>query len=132
MQTVTDRQGRSSGYTTISAGGNNSYGSSGGGQCIGSCGREEIGGGAVACDGRTCGSATVDPSWGRMIELENEKKFWLGQDEVERLGLEVMPNGRPVDQPNFWFASEKVQNEYMANWSPTMNAFHPHAACETR
>jgi hypothetical protein len=31
-----------------------------------------------------------------------------------------MPNGRPVDQPNFWFASEKVQNKYMSNWSPTM------------
>ncbi|MGP3959655.1 hypothetical protein ACTWPT_26960 [Nonomuraea sp. 3N208] len=31
-----------------------------------------------------------------------------------------MPNGRPVDQPNFWFASEKVQNSYMENWTPGM------------
>ncbi|MGW0201979.1 RHS repeat domain-containing protein [Nonomuraea sp. NPDC003201] len=111
--------GSSGGYTTIPAGGYSSSGSSGGGQCIGSCGRED-GGGAIACTIQSCGSMTVDPSWARMIELENEKKFWLGQDEVERLGLEVMPNGRPVDQPNFWFASEKVQNEYMSNWSPTM------------
>ncbi|MEV1175544.1 RHS repeat-associated core domain-containing protein [Nonomuraea sp. NPDC049784] len=63
---------------------------------------------------------SVDPSWARMIQLENEKKFWLGDDEIARLGMKVMPNGRPVDQPNFWFASEKVQNEYMSNWSPTM------------
>ncbi|MGW0192039.1 RHS repeat-associated core domain-containing protein [Nonomuraea sp. NPDC003201] len=112
--------GSSGGYTTIPAGSYSNGGSSGSGTCIGSCGREDIGGGATACDIQSCGSATVDPSWARLIELENEKKFWLGKDEVERLGLEVMPNGRPVDQPNFWFASEKVQNEYMANWSPTM------------
>ncbi|MEW1841161.1 hypothetical protein AB0392_24730 [Nonomuraea angiospora] len=109
----------SSGYTTIPAGSYNSSGSSGGGQCIGSCGREE-GGGAIACMTWGCGSLIVDPEWARMIELEKEKKFWLGDDEIKRLGMKVMPNGRPVDQPNFWFASEKVQNEYMANWSPTM------------
>ncbi|MBE1586977.1 hypothetical protein ACFPOI_00975 [Nonomuraea angiospora] len=55
-----------------------------------------------------------------MIELENEKKFWLGQDEIDRLGMRVMPNGRPVDQPNFWFADEKVRNEYMESWSPAL------------
>ncbi|MGP4102279.1 RHS repeat-associated core domain-containing protein [Nonomuraea sp. KM90] len=110
--------GSSGGYTTVPAGSYNSSGSSGGGQCIGGCGsREDIGGGAIACDIQSCGSATVDPEWARMIELENEKKFWLGQDEVERLGLEVMPNGRPVDQPNFWFASEKVQNKYLSAWT---------------
>jgi RHS repeat-associated protein len=110
----------SSGYT-LPAGGYSSSGSTGGGKVIG-----RVGGGSVDdtcvrmgfCVG--AGDVVVDPSWARMIELENEKKFWLGQDEVERLGLEVMPNGRPVDQPNFWFASEKVQNDYMAAWSPTM------------
>ncbi|WP_344884435.1 RHS repeat-associated core domain-containing protein [Nonomuraea antimicrobica] len=111
--------GSSGGYTTIPGGGYSSSAASGG-QCIGSCGREDIGSGAVACDIQSCGGATVDPSWARMIELENEKKFWLGEDEVERLGFEVMPNGRPVDQVSFWFADEKVQNDYMASWSPTL------------
>ncbi|MEU4228458.1 RHS repeat-associated core domain-containing protein [Nonomuraea sp. NPDC026600] len=106
---------------SLAGSGYNSSGSSGGGQCIGSCGSiGNYSGGAIACDIWSCGSATVDPSWAQQIELENEKKFWLGQDELERLGWEVMPNGRPVDQPNFWFASEKVQNDYMAIWSPTM------------
>ncbi|MFI9848513.1 RHS repeat-associated core domain-containing protein [Nonomuraea sp. NPDC051941] len=86
--------GSSGGYTTIPAGGYSSSGSSGGGQCIGSCGREE-GGGAIACMTWGCGGAIVDPSWARMIELENEKKFWLGDDEIKRWGMKVMPNGRP-------------------------------------
>ncbi|GAA3211481.1 hypothetical protein GCM10020216_016130 [Nonomuraea helvata] len=108
----------SSGYTTISAGSYSSSGSSGGGQCIGSCGsRGDIGGGATACDILSCGSADViDPTWIRQFEWNP----YIGNEELARLGWEVMPNGRPVDQPNFWYASEKVQNEYMANWSPTM------------
>ncbi|MFG1963344.1 LamG-like jellyroll fold domain-containing protein [Nonomuraea sp. NPDC049028] len=75
-------------------------------------------GGCTVCFG--AGEAIVDPSYLRMREVENEKRFWAGEDELKRLGWKIMPNGRPVDQPNFWFASEKVQNEYMSNWSPTM------------
>ncbi|MFI0425190.1 hypothetical protein [Spongiactinospora sp. 9N601] len=41
----------------------------------------------------------------------------LSDEEVERLGYEYMPNGRQVDQPNFWDASAKVQNKYMQQWS---------------
>ncbi|WP_203983111.1 LamG-like jellyroll fold domain-containing protein [Sphaerisporangium rufum] len=44
----------------------------------------------------------------------------LSDEEVKRLGYKFMPNGRPVDQPNFWFADEKVQNAYMEHWSPTL------------
>ncbi|PZG44533.1 hypothetical protein C1I98_16990 [Spongiactinospora gelatinilytica] len=44
----------------------------------------------------------------------------LSDEEVERLGYEYMPNGRRVDQPNFWDASAKVQNKYMQQWSPQL------------
>ena len=99
-----------------------SEGGAGSGLCIGGCGSiGDYGGGAIACGIWSCGSATVDPSWAQMVELEKEKKFWIGEDELARLNWEVMPNGRPVDQPNFWFASEKVQNDSMAMWSPTMS-----------
>ncbi|WP_378526674.1 RHS repeat-associated core domain-containing protein [Nonomuraea angiospora] len=118
----------SSGYTTIPAGSYNSSGSSGGGQCIGGCGsREDIGGGATACDIQSCGSATVDPTWARMIELENEKKFWLGQDEIERLGRKVMPNGRPVPKRadelviDFWDASWEAQLDFMEKYDPSLS-----------
>ncbi|MGW4960625.1 RHS repeat-associated core domain-containing protein [Nonomuraea sp. NPDC004186] len=114
----------SSGYTTIPAGGYNSSWSSGGGQCIGSCGREDIGGGAIACMIWGCGGAIVDPSWVRMIELQNEMKFWLGEDEIKRLGMKVMPNGRPVPKRadglviDFWDASEEAQNDFMSRYDP--------------
>ena len=42
----------------------------------------------------------------------------LSEEEIKRLGYQYMPNGRPVDQPNFWFADESVQNAYMERWSP--------------
>ncbi len=45
----------------------------------------------------------------------------LSDDEVKRLGYKYMPNGRPVDQPNFWFADEDVQNAYMERWSPLLS-----------
>ncbi|MEV6159371.1 LamG-like jellyroll fold domain-containing protein [Nonomuraea sp. NPDC052129] len=91
------------------------------GQCIGSCGSiGNYSGGAIACDIWSCAGAEVDPSYLRMREVENEKRFWAGEDELKRLGWKIMPNGRPVDQPNFWFASEKVQNAYMEVWSPTL------------
>ncbi|MGP3913445.1 LamG-like jellyroll fold domain-containing protein [Nonomuraea sp. 10N515B] len=51
---------------------------------------------------------------------ESSKWSHLGDDEIKRLGYKVRPDGREVDQPNFWFASEKVQDEYMKNWSPEM------------
>ncbi|MFC4005817.1 RHS repeat-associated core domain-containing protein [Nonomuraea purpurea] len=44
----------------------------------------------------------------------------FSDEELKRLGYKIMPNGRPVDQPSFWFASAKVQNDYMSNWSPVM------------
>jgi RHS repeat-associated protein len=43
----------------------------------------------------------------------------FSEEEIERLGHTIMPNGRPVDQPSFWFADDKVQNDYMSGWSPT-------------
>ncbi|NJP91628.1 hypothetical protein HCN51_19555, partial [Nonomuraea sp. FMUSA5-5] len=107
--------------------GGSSYGGSGDciGYALGACGggspsysSGDMIGSCIACVG--AGDVIVDPEWARMIELEKEKKFWLGDDEVKRLGLEVMPNGRPVDQPNFWFADEKVQNTYMENWTPEL------------
>ncbi|WP_146103822.1 RHS repeat-associated core domain-containing protein [Nonomuraea solani] len=79
--------------------------------------REDIGGGAIACDIWSCDSAEViDPTWIQQIEWNPG----FSQDELARLGWKVMPNGRLVDQPNFWFASEKVQNEYMTKWSPLL------------
>ncbi|MGP3960554.1 RHS repeat-associated core domain-containing protein [Nonomuraea sp. 3N208] len=98
--------------------------SGGGGYCIGACGMYGGGGGPIACLAEfvgDCGAANPGADWIRFIQLEFEKNFWLGQDEIERLGWEYMPNGRPVDQPNFWFASEKVQNDYMARWLPELD-----------
>ncbi|GII85544.1 hypothetical protein Ssi03_35340 [Sphaerisporangium siamense] len=46
----------------------------------------------------------------------------LSEEEIKRLGYKYMPNGRPVDQPNFWFADEDVQNAYMEMWSPQLSA----------
>ncbi|TYB62185.1 hypothetical protein FXF51_26040 [Nonomuraea sp. PA05] len=45
----------------------------------------------------------------------------FSDEEIERLGYEIMPNGRPVDQPNFWFAEEQVQNDYMMTWAPDLS-----------
>ncbi|MGW4966060.1 RHS repeat-associated core domain-containing protein [Nonomuraea sp. NPDC004186] len=112
----------SSGYTTIPAGGYSSSGSSGGGQCIGSCGREE-GGGAIACMIWGCGGAIVDPSWARMIELENEKKFWLGDDELQRLGWKVMHNGRPVEKGvPYWKMSKEAQDYFLELYVPDLKS----------
>ncbi|WP_431923201.1 RHS repeat-associated core domain-containing protein [Nonomuraea jabiensis] len=87
--------GSSGGYTTIPAGG---YSSSGWG----------------------CGSVIVDPEWARMMELEKEKKFWLGDDEVARLGWKIMPNGRPAPK-NFFFVSELVQEIFMRSYDPSVS-----------
>ncbi|MFB9622250.1 RHS repeat-associated core domain-containing protein [Nonomuraea helvata] len=119
--------GSNGSYTTIPAGGYSSSGSLGGGQCIGPCGREEIGGGAVACDIWGCAGAVVDPSWSHMIQLENEKKFWLGDDEIARLGMRVMPNGRPVPKRadglviDFWDANWAAQLDFMSKYDPSVD-----------
>ncbi|MFI6705384.1 LamG-like jellyroll fold domain-containing protein [Nonomuraea sp. NPDC050478] len=42
----------------------------------------------------------------------------MSDEEAKRIG--VMNNGRPVDQPNFWFASEKVRQAYMQGWFPEL------------
>ncbi|WP_425434781.1 RHS repeat-associated core domain-containing protein [Nonomuraea jiangxiensis] len=44
----------------------------------------------------------------------------FSKEERERLGWKVMPNGRLVDQPNFWFADADVQEAYMLGWFPAM------------
>uniref|UniRef100_UPI003F4946E8 RHS repeat-associated core domain-containing protein n=1 Tax=Nonomuraea sp. CA-252377 TaxID=3240003 RepID=UPI003F4946E8 len=117
-----------SGYTTIPSGVYNGSASSGGGRVIG-----PVGGGAVDdtcvrmgfCVG--AGQVIVDPSWARMIELEKEKKSWLGQDEIERLGMKIMYNGRPVVKRtddlviDFWDASWEAQLDFMEKYDPSVS-----------
>ncbi|MFD1502320.1 RHS repeat-associated core domain-containing protein [Streptosporangium lutulentum] len=53
-----------------------------------------------------------------------ENRPHLSDDEIERLGFEYMPNGRPVpkrtdDQViDFWYANEEAQNDYMSKYAP--------------
>ncbi|MEV0347597.1 LamG-like jellyroll fold domain-containing protein [Nonomuraea sp. NPDC050680] len=93
-------------------------GGAGSGLCIGSCGSiGNYSSGAIACDIWSCASADVDPA---VVAEAQWKPPLMGESMLAQLGWKVMPNGRPVDQPNFWFASEKVQLAYMAAWSPTL------------
>ncbi|WP_344976381.1 LamG-like jellyroll fold domain-containing protein [Streptosporangium fragile] len=89
------------------------------------------------------GDPTVTPyySWGGLSDLvyngsdSDEDDYWwsrnyswyatmpqLGDDEIERLGYKYMPNGREVDQPNFWDGKtredEITRQEYMLRWRP--------------
>ncbi|WP_180903755.1 hypothetical protein, partial [Nonomuraea indica] len=84
-------------------------GGGGSGLCIGkACARDEIGGGAMGCDAQGCFGVIIT-SWLRIYTDE----------EAKRRGL--MPNGEPVDQPNFWHAKEKTRNSYLEVWSPGMS-----------
>ncbi|WP_180903720.1 hypothetical protein, partial [Nonomuraea indica] len=88
----------------ISGGGGSS------GLCIGrACSRDDIGGGAMGCDAAGCFGVIIT-SWLRIYT----------DDEAKRRGL--MPNGEPVDQPNFWDASEKVRETYLAVWNPELSS----------
>ncbi|MFG1679668.1 RHS repeat-associated core domain-containing protein [Nonomuraea sp. NPDC049269] len=103
-------------------------GGTGSGMCIGSCGSiGNYSAGAIACDIWSCASAIVDPSWARYIELETEKKYWFGEDELKRLGWKVMPNGRPVPKRadgqviDFWDASWEAQLDFMEKYDPSLS-----------
>ncbi|MEV4083199.1 hypothetical protein ACGFJC_53405 [Nonomuraea fuscirosea] len=61
------------------------------------------------------------------MQVEWEKKFWLGDDEIERLGYEFMYNGRPtpkrVDEEviDFWDASWAAQLDFMEKYDPSLS-----------
>ncbi|MEV5496677.1 LamG-like jellyroll fold domain-containing protein [Nonomuraea fuscirosea] len=76
----------------------------------------------------TCTSnVELDPDYLRQMQLEWEKKFWLGDDEIERLGYEFMYNGRPtpkrVDEQviDFWDASWAAQLDFMEKYDPSLS-----------
>ncbi|MGR6921114.1 RHS repeat-associated core domain-containing protein [[Actinomadura] parvosata] len=112
--------GYNSHYTTTPTVYNGSA-SSDGGRVIG-----PVGGGAVDdtcarmgfCVG--AGQVIVDPRWARMIELEKEKKSWLGDDELDRLGWKVMWNGRPtLKGMDFYGSPKKIRELFMAMYDPS-------------
>ncbi|MEV4356590.1 LamG-like jellyroll fold domain-containing protein [Nonomuraea sp. NPDC049625] len=109
----------SSGYTTIPAGGYSSSGSSGGGQCIGACGREDTGGGAIACMIWGCGGAIVDPSWVQRIQWNPG----FSDEEAARIGVyaEGVGAGRPAPD-GYWdvfgVAAKKARKVQADMYSP--------------
>ncbi|WP_326825434.1 RHS repeat-associated core domain-containing protein [Streptosporangium sp. NBC_01756] len=94
-------------------------------ECYGSCTVNTSSGGGYICSGGICNETFVRQQWWSAYitspgyEYNNFAHFT--DEEAKRLGL--MPNGRPVDQPNFWDrnTSEKTQKEYMENWSPALD-----------
>ncbi|WP_443156296.1 LamG-like jellyroll fold domain-containing protein [Nonomuraea sp. KM88] len=102
------------------------YGGAASALCVGSCtSRGDFGGGAIACDTYgNCASVQIDvgadPEWWADFWWEMNKWQLLGDDEIKRQGYKIRPDGREVDQPNFWFASKKVQINYMKRWSPEL------------
>ncbi|MEV0346046.1 RHS repeat-associated core domain-containing protein [Nonomuraea sp. NPDC050680] len=96
----------------------------GSGLCIGSCGSiGNYSGGAIACDIWGCAAAIVDPSWARYIELETEKKYWFGDDELKRLGWKVMHNGRPVEKGvPYWKMSKEAQEYFLELYVPYLKS----------
>ncbi|MBT2230517.1 RHS repeat-associated core domain-containing protein [Nonomuraea sp. NEAU-A123] len=96
----------------------------GSGLCIGSCGSiGNYSGGAIACDIWGCAGAEVDPSYLREFELEKEKKFWFGDDELKRLGWKVMHNGRPVEKGvPYWKMSKEAQEYFLELYVPYLKS----------
>ncbi|WP_433517711.1 RHS repeat-associated core domain-containing protein [Nonomuraea sp. CA-143628] len=96
----------------------------GSGLCIGSCGSiGNYSAGAIACDIWGCAGAIVDPSWVRYIELETEKKYWFGDDELKRLGWKVMHNGRPVEKGvPYWKMSKEAQENFLELYVPYLKS----------
>ncbi|WP_220448352.1 LamG-like jellyroll fold domain-containing protein [Nonomuraea diastatica] len=79
--------------------------------------------GGCISSGSICHETFVHQQWWSDFVIDNEWWFaspGFSDEEIERLGYKIMPNGREIDQPNFWFADEKVQNAYMAGWSVRM------------
>ncbi|TDE56125.1 hypothetical protein E1295_11995 [Nonomuraea mesophila] len=79
--------------------------------------------GGCISSGSICHETFVHQQWWSDFVTDNEWWFaspGFSDEEIERLGYKIMPNGREVDQPNFWFADEEVQNAYMAGWSVRM------------
>ncbi|WP_431929876.1 LamG-like jellyroll fold domain-containing protein [Nonomuraea jabiensis] len=112
----------SSGYTTISAGSYSSSGASGGGQCIGACGREDTSGGAIACMIWGCGGAIVDPSWVQRIQWNPG----FSDEEAARIGVyaEGVGAGRPAPD-GYWdvfgVAAQKARKVQADMYSPHLS-----------
>ncbi|NBE91858.1 MULTISPECIES: LamG-like jellyroll fold domain-containing protein [unclassified Nonomuraea] len=104
--------------------GDGSASGSGGGQCIGSCGRSEIGGAGIACDTYgNCGAAgslaEADPEWYfENYVLPNLPSF--SDEEARRIG--VMPNGMTAPD-GFWnmSADERAEFTIIASWVNWLN-----------
>jgi RHS repeat-associated protein len=79
-----------------------------------------VGGMGCVTVGNVCSQTYIDSLWWTAFITSPGYDYYhsplKSDEEAKRTG--TMPNGRPVDQPNFWFASEQVRNDYMAGWWP--------------
>ncbi len=111
----------SSGYTTISAGGYSS-GVSGGGQCIGSCGREGFGGGATACDIWSCvGAQVIDQS------IIPEWNPGFSEEEARRVNVVAEGKGAGRNAPKgFWKDNSIEGKKARRNFSEYYDPMNPY------
>ncbi|MGW0063954.1 LamG-like jellyroll fold domain-containing protein [Streptosporangium sandarakinum] len=94
-------------------------------ECYASCVVNTGGDDGYICSGGICYETFVRQKWWSEYTsspgYDYESRPLLSDGEAKRLG--VMPNGRPVDQPNFWDKNtdKKVQQDYMMRWSPMLD-----------
>ncbi|MFF0246227.1 LamG-like jellyroll fold domain-containing protein [Streptosporangium sandarakinum] len=92
-------------------------------ECYASCVVNTGGDDGYVCGGGICYETFVRQKWWSEYTsspgYDYESRPLLSDGEAKRLG--VMSNGRSIDQPNFWDASEKARVAYMEGWSPTLS-----------
>ncbi|MEQ4724913.1 RHS repeat-associated core domain-containing protein [Nonomuraea sp. B19D2] len=112
-----------SGVTSLPVGGVYAeYDSTGSGLCIGSCGsRGDMGGGATACDIRSCGGAEIlDPS----IIVEWNPEF--SEEEARRVNVVAEGKGAGRDAPKgFWKNNSKKDGQARQNFSEFYDPMNP-------
>ncbi|MET9066097.1 RHS repeat domain-containing protein [Streptosporangium sandarakinum] len=91
-------------------------------ECYASCVINTGGDDGYVCSGGICYETFVRQQWWSEYTsspgYDYESRPLLSDEEAKRLG--VMPNGRPIDQANFWDASVGVRADYMKEWSPVV------------
>jgi RHS repeat-associated protein len=111
--TGTDPTGHMTYYSPDSHG---NYVPSSGGYCQVNTGAEWT----VAC---TPTIAESDPDWYVDTMWELNKWQLFGDDEIERLGYKVMPNGRPKEKVvPFWDMKEAAQEYYLKRYRPDLTS----------
>ncbi|GGP83796.1 RHS repeat-associated core domain-containing protein [Streptosporangium pseudovulgare] len=89
-------------------------------ECYASCVVNTGGDDGYVCSGGICYETFVRQQWWSEYTsspgYDYESRPLLSDEEAKRLG--VMPNGREMDQPNFWDANRESQDKYMKVWSP--------------